>query len=215
MKALTLYLKFWSSLLSFSSCPSLTSQFPNLPYAFVLSFNLGAFSSAASVANGKISQVIGAVVDVQFEGELPPILNALEVQETNSRLVLEVAQHLGGNNVRTIALDSTEGLVRGQPVADTGAPIKVPVGPETLGRIINVIGEPIDERGPINTDKFRPIHREAPSFEEQGSGADLLITGKFTRSLPLFLLFELLIPLFSKKFIKTRLFIESKHTKYF
>jgi ATP synthase F1 beta subunit len=135
-----------------------------------------AFSTQA-VSSGKISQVIGAVVDVQFEGELPPILNALEVQETNSRLVLEVAQHLGGKQVRTIALDSTEGLVRGQPVADTGAPIKVPVGPETLGRIMNVIGEPIDERGPINTDKFRPIHRDAPSFEEQGSGADMLITG--------------------------------------
>ena len=93
------------------------------------------------------------------------------------RLVLEVAQHLGGNNVRTIALDSTEGLVRGQGVSDTGAPIMVPVGPETLGRIINVIGEPIDERGPINAKKTLPIHREAPSFEDQGSGAELLITG--------------------------------------
>jgi F0F1-type ATP synthase beta subunit len=91
---------------------------------------------------------------------------------------LEVAQHLGGNNVRTIALDSTEGLVRGQPVADTGNPILVPVGPETLGRIINVIGEPIDERGPIKTDKYRPIHRDAPSFIEQGSGAEMLVTGK-------------------------------------
>jgi len=114
---------------------------------------------------------------VQFEGELPPILNALEVQGTQNRLVLEVAQHLGGHNVRTIALDSTEGLVRGQAVADIGSPIMVPVGPETLGRIINVIGEPIDERGPINTDKYRPIHRNAPSFAEQGAGADLLITG--------------------------------------
>ena len=93
------------------------------------------------------------------------------------RLVLEVAQHLGGNNVRTIALDSTEGLVRGQGVSDTGAPIMVPVGPETLGRIINVIGEPIDERGPITATKTLPIHREAPSFEDQGSGAELLITG--------------------------------------
>jgi len=108
---------------------------------------------------------------------LPPILNALEVQGTPNRLVLEVAQHLGGHNVRTIALDSTEGLVRGQAVADIGSPIMVPVGPETLGRIINVIGEPIDERGPINTDKYRPIHRNAPSFAEQGAGADLLITG--------------------------------------
>lgn len=119
-----------------------------------------------SFANGKVSQVIGAVVDVQFEGNLPPILNALEVQGTENRLVLEVAQHLGGNNVRAIALDSTEGLVRGQEVADTGNPIMVPVGPETLGRIINVIGEPIDERGPIQTDKFLPIHRDAPSFQD-------------------------------------------------
>ena len=130
-----------------------------------------------SFASGKISQVIGAVVDVQFEGSLPPILNALEVQGTEARLVLEVAQHLGGNNVRAIALDSTEGLVRGQEVADTGNPIMVPVGPQTLGRIINVIGEPIDERGPIVTDKFLPIHRDAPSFQDQGAGAELLITG--------------------------------------
>ena len=93
------------------------------------------------------------------------------------RLVLEVAQHLGGNNVRTIALDSTEGLVRGQGVSDTGSPIMVPVGPKTLGRIINVIGEPIDERGPINATRTLPIHRDAPSFEDQGSGAELLITG--------------------------------------
>jgi len=135
------------------------------------------FSAAIKAANGKISSVIGAVVDVQFEGDLPPILNALEVEGTKNRLVLEVAQHLGGHNVRTIALDSTEGLVRGQPVRDIGSPIMVPVGPETLGRIINVIGEPIDERGPINTDKYRPIHRDAPSFAEQGAGADLLITG--------------------------------------
>jgi F-type H+-transporting ATPase subunit beta len=128
-------------------------------------------------ASGKISQVIGAVVDVQFEGNLPPILNALEVQGTEARLVLEVAQHLGGNNVRAIALDSTEGLVRGQEVEDTGNPIMVPVGPQTLGRIINVIGEPIDERGPIQTDKYLPIHRDAPSFQDQGAGAELLITG--------------------------------------
>jgi F0F1-type ATP synthase beta subunit len=136
------------------------------------------FATGGKKSTGKISQVIGAVVDVQFEGDLPPILNALEVEGTSYRLVLEVAQHLGGNNVRTIALDSTEGLVRGQNVADTGAPIMVPVGPETLGRIINVIGMPIDERGPIKTDKYRPIHRDAPSFAEQGSGAELLITGK-------------------------------------
>ena len=136
---------------------------------------LGMFSTRGT---GKISQVIGAVVDVQFEGALPPILNALEVQGTPARLVLEVAQHLGGNNVRTIALDSTEGLVRGQAVLDTGNPIMVPVGPETLGRIINVIGEPIDERGPIHTTKYRPIHRDAPSFVQQGSGAEMLVTGK-------------------------------------
>jgi len=130
-----------------------------------------------ATATGKISQVIGAVVDVQFEGALPPILNALEVQGTKHRLVLEVAQHLGGNNVRTIALDSTEGLIRGQPVMDVGTPIMVPVGQETLGRIINVIGEPIDERGPINTTKYLPIHRDAPSFVDQGPGGDILVTG--------------------------------------
>lgn len=114
---------------------------------------------------------------MQFEGNLPPILNSLEVQGVDNRLVLEVAQHLGGNNVRTIALDSTEGLIRGQEVADTGSPIKVPVGPKTLGRIINVIGEPIDEKGPIETDKYWPIHKEAPTFAEQGSGSDMLVTG--------------------------------------
>jgi F0F1-type ATP synthase beta subunit len=141
------------------------------------------FASEVKKSVGRISQVIGAVVDVQFDGALPPILNALEVADTQHRLVLEVAQHLGGNNVRTIALDSTDGLVRGQAVNDTGAPILVPVGPETLGRIINVIGDPIDERGPINTTKFRPIHRDAPSFAEQGSGAELLITGKSTQFL--------------------------------
>ena len=121
--------------------------------------------------------MIGAVVDVQFEGEIPPILNALEVEGVENRLVLEVAQHLGDSRVRTIAMDSTEGLVRGQEVIDTGAPISIPVGPETLGRIMNVIGDPIDERGPIETKKRYPIHREAPSFDEQGSGAEILITG--------------------------------------
>lgn len=155
---------------------------------------IGNFSSAAGV--GRISQVIGAVVDVQFEGNLPPILNALEVQGVENRLVLEVAQHLGGNNVRTIALDSTEGLIRGQEVADTGNPIMVPVGPATLGRIMNVIGEPIDEKGPINTTKYLPIHRDAPSFEDQGSGAELLITGKSTIAngvLPCSLVLQILI----------------------
>lgn len=110
-------------------------------------------------------------MDVQFEGQIPPILNALEVEGVDHRLVLEVAQHLGDSRVRTIAMDSTEGLVRGQLVEDTGAPISIPVGPETLGRIMNVIGDPIDERGPIKTAKRYPIHREAPSFDEQGSGA--------------------------------------------
>ena len=130
-----------------------------------------------SIMKGRISQVIGAVVDVQFEGRLPPILNALEVEGFDTRLVLEVAQHLGDSKVRTIALDSTDGLVRGQDVRDTGSPIMVPVGPETLGRIMNVIGEPIDERGPIKSNKFYPIHRDAPAFEDQSSGQELLITG--------------------------------------
>lgn len=104
------------------------------------------------------------MVDVHFDSNLPPILNSLEVQDHEHRLVLEVAQHLGDSNVRCIALDGTDGLVRGQPVLDTGDPIAVPVGPETLGRIMNVIGEPIDERGPIVTAKKMPIHKEAPSF---------------------------------------------------
>jgi len=126
---------------------------------------------------GRIVQVIGAVVDVEFDEHLPPILNALEVQNHNIRLVLEVAQHLGEGTVRTIAMDSTDGIKRGQSVLDTGAPISVPVGPETLGRIINVIGEPIDERGPINTTKYSPIHAPPPSFVEQGATAEVLITG--------------------------------------
>ena len=107
-------------------------------------------------ATGKITQVIGAVVDVQFDGDLPPILNALETDNNGNKLVLEVAQHLGENSVRTIAMDSTEGLVRGQPVADLGEPIMVPVGPATLVRIMNVIGEPIDERGPVETEMRKP-----------------------------------------------------------
>jgi F0F1-type ATP synthase beta subunit len=126
--------------------------------------------------SGTVSQVIGAVVDVEFEGQLPKILNALEVRGTENRLVLEVAQHLGDNKVRTIAMDGTEGLVRGQKVDDTGEPIKVPVGSGTLGRIINVIGEPIDNRGPVDAVKYMPIHREAPSFTEQKAGAELLVT---------------------------------------
>ena len=131
----------------------------------------------ASGAAGKVRQVIGAVVDVQFEGDLPKILNALETDNGGNRLVLEVAQHLGENTVRTIAMDSTEGLVRGQNVYDTGAPISVPVGDETLGRIMNVIGEPVDEVGPINTKLRRAIHQEAPSYIEQSTEAQILVTG--------------------------------------
>ena len=128
-------------------------------------------------ATGKIAQVIGAVVDVEFDGKLPDILNALETENNGSRLVLEVAQHLGENTVRTIAMDSSEGLVRGDAVADTGAPIMVPVGPETLGRIMNVVGEPIDERGPINAERTAPIHAEAPPFVDQATEAEILATG--------------------------------------
>ena len=130
-----------------------------------------------SAENGKIAQVIGAVVDVQFDGALPEILNALETDNDGNRLVLEVAQHLGERTVRTIAMDSTEGLVRGQAVVDTGAAISVPVGEKTLGRIINVIGEPIDEAGPIGTEETRAIHQEAPEFVEQSTESELLVTG--------------------------------------
>ncbi|GLQ19278.1 F0F1 ATP synthase subunit beta [Algimonas porphyrae] len=128
-------------------------------------------------ATGKISQVIGAVVDVEFTGELPEIQNALETDNNGSRLVLEVAQHLGQSTVRTIAMDATEGLVRGQDVVDTGAPITVPVGPETLGRIMNVIGEPIDERGAIGSKVKAPIHRSAPPFVDQATETEVLATG--------------------------------------
>ena len=134
-------------------------------------------SSSASAATGKISQVIGAVVDVEFDGHLPDILNALETDNNGNRLVLEVAQHLGENTVRTIAMDSTEGLVRGHPVKDLGEPIRVPVGPETLGRIMNVIGEPIDERGPVETKQRAPIHAPAPEFVDQSTEAEILVTG--------------------------------------
>jgi F-type H+-transporting ATPase subunit beta len=126
---------------------------------------------------GRITQVIGAVVDIQFDGDLPPILNAVVCENQGKRLVLEVAQHLGESTVRTIAMDATEGLVRGQEVVDTGAPISVPVGPETLGRIINVVGEPVDERGPVKTQKTLPIHRTAPAFEEQSTESAILVTG--------------------------------------
>jgi F-type H+-transporting ATPase subunit beta len=129
-------------------------------------------------AVGTITQVLGAVVDVRFdESDLPKILNALNVDLQGRRLVLEVAQELGEGVVRTIAMDTTDGLVRGQPVTDTGAPISIPVGPETLGRIMNVIGEPVDERGPIATNTRFPIHRPAPSFLDQSTESEILVTG--------------------------------------
>ncbi|PLK24739.1 F0F1 ATP synthase subunit beta [Porphyrobacter sp. TH134] len=127
--------------------------------------------------NGTISQVIGAVVDVQFPGELPAILTALETRNGDKTLVLEVAQHLGENTVRTIAMDATEGLTRGSEVINTGAQISVPVGPKTLGRIMNVIGEAIDERGPIGAESTMPIHAEAPLFIDQSTDAAILVTG--------------------------------------
>jgi F-type H+-transporting ATPase subunit beta len=127
--------------------------------------------------NGTISQVIGAVVDVQFEGVLPPILTALETKNGDKTLVLEVAQHLGENTVRTIAMDATEGLTRGSEVVNTGAQISVPVGPKVLGRIMNVVGEAIDERGPIGADSTAPIHADAPAFVDQSTEAAILVTG--------------------------------------
>src|SRR3546814_14076865 len=126
---------------------------------------------------GKITQVMGPVVDVQFAGDLPPILNALETANDGKRLVFEVAQHLGESMVRAIAMDATEGLVRGQEVTDTGRPITVPVGPQMLGRIINVTGEPIDERGPVHALADASIHREAPILAAQYTEAEMLITG--------------------------------------
>ncbi|MFZ3485543.1 F0F1 ATP synthase subunit beta [Sphingomonas sp. 3-13AW] len=126
---------------------------------------------------GRISQVIGAVVDVTFDGALPAILSALETDNNGNRLVLEVAQHLGENTVRTIAMDATDGLTRGQTVTDTGSQIRVPVGPKTLGRILNVIGEPIDERGPVNAEITAPIHAKAPEFVEQSTESAILVTG--------------------------------------
>ena len=131
----------------------------------------------AKNAVGKVSQVIGAVVDVEFDGAIPDILNALEVDNNGQRLVLEVAQHLGENTVRTIAMDATEGLVRGEAVEDTGAPISVPVGPETLGRIINVIGDVIDEGKPLKAKTLFPIHRTAPEYVDQSTEAEILVTG--------------------------------------
>ena len=126
---------------------------------------------------GKIKQIIGPVVDVEFDGKLPPILNALHINEKNVKIVLEVAQHLGENTVRSVAMSATDGLKRGTQVEDTGAPIQVPVGPETLGRITNVVGEPIDEIGPIKTKKTYSIHRPAPKYIEQSTNTEMLVTG--------------------------------------
>jgi F-type H+-transporting ATPase subunit beta len=132
----------------------------------------------ANTPEGKITQIIGAVVDVEFEdGHLPEILNALETENNGQRLVLEVAQHLGEATVRSVAMDSTDGLVRGSKVTDTGGPISVPVGRATLGRILNVVGEPVDEKGPVEADERRPIHRPAPEFAEQSTEKEILVTG--------------------------------------
>ena len=128
-------------------------------------------------AKGKVTQVIGAVVDVQFGDELPQILNALETDNNGNKLILEVAQHLGENTVRAIAMDATEGLVRGQIVTDLGEPISVPVGNATLGRILNVVGEPVDEQGPVNATERRAIHGDAPAFDQQSTATELLVTG--------------------------------------
>merc|ERR1719238_2596653 len=135
------------------------------------------YSAAAAAPAGQVISVIGAVVDVQFDEGLPAILNALVVENHSPKLILEVAQHLGENTVRTIAMDGTEGLVRGQKVINTGNPIMIPVGPETLGRIINVIGDPIDERGPVETDLRAAIHAEAPLFEDMSVEQEILVTG--------------------------------------
>ena len=134
-------------------------------------------ADAAAGKAGRVAQVIGAVVDVHFDGELPKILNALETQNGDNKLILEVAQHLGENTVRCIAMDISEGLVRGQPVTDTGGPITVPVGDETLGRIMNVIGEPVDEAGPVKTKSRRGIHQDAPPYVDQSTEAQILVTG--------------------------------------
>ncbi|GEO98985.1 F0F1 ATP synthase subunit beta [Methylobacterium haplocladii] len=134
-------------------------------------------ASPATNSKGRITQVIGPVIDVQFDGHLPEILNALETTNQGNRLVLEVAQQLGESTVRCVAMDTSEGLVRGQEVSDTGAPIKVPVGHNTLGRIMNVIGEPIDEAGPIHSDTLRAIHQPAPAYTEQSTESQILVTG--------------------------------------
>ena len=131
----------------------------------------------SEINQGKVVQVMGAVVDVKFDDHLPAILDALQVEQDGKKLVLEVAQHLGENSVRTIAMDTTEGLKRGQSVESTGAPISVPVGEETLGRIINVVGEPVDQKGDLKASKTRPIHQNAPEFVDQSTEKEILVTG--------------------------------------
>merc|ERR1711910_209657 len=148
-----------------------------LPASAVAQRQFSVSSPAAALPKGQVVSVIGAVVDVQFDDGLPEILNALTVVGREPKLILEVAQHLGENTVRTIAMDGTEGLVRGNVVNDTGNPIMIPVGPETLGRIINVVGDPIDERGPVETDKRQAIHAEAPAFEDMSVEQEILVTG--------------------------------------
>src|SRR5690606_21985831 len=128
-------------------------------------------------AKGKITEVIGTVVDVQFDRELPTILNALNTENNGKKQVLEDAQHPGENTVRAIRMDSTEGLVRGEPETDTGAPISIPVGDATLGRIINVVGEPVDEGGPVESSETRAIHQPAPDFAAQATSSEILVTG--------------------------------------
>merc|ERR1711887_131388 len=149
----------------------------NIPASASQQRQYAAAPAASALPKGQVVSVIGAVVDVQLDEGLPEILNALTVNNREPKLVLEVAQHLGENTVRTIAMDGTEGLVRGHPVVDTGSPIKIPVGEETLGRIINVIGDPIDERGPIETDKRAAIHAEAPEFADMSVDQEILVTG--------------------------------------
>ncbi|XP_060594360.1 ATP synthase subunit beta, mitochondrial [Ruditapes philippinarum] len=162
---------------AFSSPLAQKAALNSLPSCLLAQRKYATQPAKATVAKGQVVAVIGAVVDVQFEDELPPMLNALEVQNRSPRLILEVAQHLGENTVRTIAMDGTEGLIRGQVCLDTGSPISIPVGPATLGRIINVIGEPIDERGPVPTDKYAAIHAEAPEFTEMSVQQQVLETG--------------------------------------
>ncbi|KAK8148604.1 atp2, beta subunit of the F1 sector of mitochondrial F1F0 ATP synthase [Beauveria asiatica] len=159
------------------SCAAMCRRLAVKPSSLRTSFN-DRFASTISAGSGKIHQVIGAVVDVKFDGaKLPAILNSLETDNNGQKLVLEVAQHLGQRVVRCIAMDGTEGLVRGAKATDTGAPITIPVGRATLGRIMNVTGDPIDERGPIKTDTFLPIHAEPPSFTDQSTSAEILVTG--------------------------------------